>query len=60
MCAIQTIIMNAAKRKFFLTDCAWKEDLKIVEAVAEHDFCFQRLPEMFAQWKEKSSLRGIQ
>ena len=38
---------NEAK-KFCLTDCAWKEDLKIVEAIAEHDFRFKRLPEMFA------------
>ena len=40
-------------KKFCLTDCACKEDLKIVEAIAEHDFRFKRLPEMFAQWKAK-------
>ena len=45
---------NEAKR-FCLTDCAWKEDLKIVEAIAEHDFRFKRLPEVFAQWRAKFS-----
>ena len=31
----------------------WKEDLKIVEAIAEHDFCFKRLPEMFCTMEGK-------